>query len=458
MSQLTRALDFRPYALSELVNTLRQSEKRILFGFLINGAFLQTSIQQYLTANGISAETTLAVEYVRAVTPPQYLGSFEHDDWVSSVDVLSATSLSGQRRTDETQILPGRERILSGCYDGSLKVWNTSSQVIATSFCEVYTTNKFCSKHFKGVMAAKFINPTHIASSCMHGCVTVSKYTEDALVSSASIKPKLKLYGHKGHVSAISVHPTSNRILTASIDRSLGFFATTEGEAPPEPPPQTESYSQPKAKRPKIEPIISTPRRGPLSMMKSHEQQVSDTMFNPNDPTVAYSTSWDHTLKTWDLATSACVDTRTTQESLFSLTALPSLNLVAVGTFSDIFLIDPRTTATTVSAMTLKGHRNLVASLAPNPDSPHGLLSGSHEGCCRIWDVRGAMSDKDGRVGKCTYMIKRESLKSKPLPETGSGAQVFSVCWDKDIGILSASEDNRVQIDKVEGSIGGEGL
>ena len=80
--------------------------------FLINGSYLRTSIDEYLTANGLSAETTLAVEYVRALIPPVYVASFEHDDWVSSVDVLSASSPMAVRGTGD-----GQERILSSSYD-----------------------------------------------------------------------------------------------------------------------------------------------------------------------------------------------------------------------------------------------------------------------------------------------------------------------------------------------------
>ncbi len=82
--------------------------------FLWNSTYLRTSIDEYLTANGISAETTLEVEYVaRALIPPLHIASFLHDDWVSSVDALSATSVTGGQ-----SVAAGQEKILSGSYDG----------------------------------------------------------------------------------------------------------------------------------------------------------------------------------------------------------------------------------------------------------------------------------------------------------------------------------------------------
>ncbi|KMU75694.1 microtubule-associated protein [Coccidioides immitis RMSCC 3703] len=99
----------RRYALSTLVNNLLATEKPVPLEFLINGTYLRTSVDEFLTANGISAETTLDVEYVRALIPPLHVASFLHDDWVSSVDVLSDSQ--------------NEEWIISASYDGLLRVW-----------------------------------------------------------------------------------------------------------------------------------------------------------------------------------------------------------------------------------------------------------------------------------------------------------------------------------------------
>jgi hypothetical protein len=93
-----RCLDIKRHGLSTLLNELLQREDdRIPFDILINGQFLRTTVDEYLTKNGINAETTLDVEYTRALVPPLNVTSFEHDDWVSAVDVLSQTSKAGKR-------------------------------------------------------------------------------------------------------------------------------------------------------------------------------------------------------------------------------------------------------------------------------------------------------------------------------------------------------------------------
>jgi len=130
------------------------------------------------------------------------------------------------------------------------------------------------------------------------------------------------------------------------------------------------------------------------------------------------------------------------------------VNLLATGSSArHITLIDPRASATTVAAMTLRGHTNTVSDLAPDPNSVYGLVSGSHDGSCRLWDIRSVRSSGtdgvQGQVGESVYVIERDSAKeSKVRPVGGEGVKVFSVDWDRNLGIVSAGEDKRVQINR----------
>ena len=431
------------------MNALLETEKPIPFEFLINGKYFRTSIDEYLTTNGISAETVLTVEYLRAIIPPIHLASFEHDDWISSVDILSSTSVAGQRGTTNVTTSLGQERLLSGSYDGHIRIWNMSSEVVATSPAAGY------GGHTSSVKAAKFASQTQAVSSGFDRTIRVWKYMEDADGFSASLSPQIELYGHKASVDCIATHHPSSRILSASADHSVGIWSMRKSDAPVAPAALVQQEKTRSAKRRKISTSTSTPQRGPLALLTSHNAPVSSTIFAPNDATVAYSTSWDHTLRTWDLPTASLVDTRTTSHALLSLTALPELNLIAVGTSArHITLIDPRASATTIAAMTLHGHTNAVVALARDPDSPYGLLSGSHDGTCRIWDVRSSRSDKDGMVGESIYTITRESVKGEPRRVGGEGIKVFGVCWDREVGIVSVGEDKRLQINRGKGVVG----
>ncbi|KAI9789775.1 MAG: ribosome biogenesis protein ytm1 [Peltula sp. TS41687] len=441
--------NLRRYGLSTLVNHLLGTERPTPFDFLISGSLLRTSIDDYLTANGLSSETALTLEYVRSIVPPSYLASFEHDDWVSSIDLFSRSSPAALWAAEDSVPIAGQERVLSASYDGLLRVWNMSSQVLATS------PSAIDGGHSSGIKCAKFLSPSRLVSSGLDRTVRVWDYNESQDQLSTEIKPSLELYGHRASVGDICVHRPSKRILSASADHTVGVWSTDATNAPAAPEALLSSKPGSRAKRRKVS--ATTPQRGPVVLLKAHSAPVSAVTFASSDSTVAHSTSWDHTLRTWDLPTATLVDTRTTSHALLSVLPLSQLHLIATGTSArHITLIDPRVSATTVSAMTLRGHSNAVVSLACDPDSGYRLVSGSHDGQCRIWDVRATKTGRapahdgmgvpEGAVGESVYTIERESMKGRGKKVGGDGIKVFSVVWDKDVGIVSGGEDKRVQI------------
>ncbi|KAF2003469.1 WD40 repeat-like protein, partial [Amniculicola lignicola CBS 123094] len=428
------------YALSSLVNNLLHTEKPIPFEFLINGQFLRTSIDEFLTQNGISAETTLNVEYTRALIPPLHVASFEHDDWVSAVDILSQTSPAGS--WSGSGIASGQERILSASYDGLLRVWNLSGDILATS------TPPNNSGRITSLKSAKWISDKKIVAAGLDNVVRVYKYDDDT----RSITPSLELYNHNYSIENVAVHTLISRILTASADCTLSLFSSSAKENPVAPPTLLPNATAASNKRQKLsKPDKTIPSRGALSTFTGHTSPVSSVIFKPDDATVAYSASHDHTLKTWDLPTSTCVDTRTTGHSLLSLAALPKLNLLATGTSArHITLIDPRASATQIAVMTLRGHGNAVVSLDTNPSSDYGLVSGSHDGTTRIWDVRSVKTAsgplEGGKAGESVYVVEREGAAK--ARSSGEGVKVFGVRWEEEVGIVSVGEDKRVQINR----------
>jgi ribosome biogenesis protein YTM1 len=389
-------------------------------------------LDEFLTQNGITSETALTVEYVKALIPPLFVASYEHDDWVSSVDVLSSSSKAAQWAQTGDAL---EERILSGSYDGVLRVWNMSSEVVATGQAQT-----------SAIKAVKFLSPTQIASSGFDRALRIWKYEDSEKGQGTGIlTPTLELYGHESSVDNIAVHSPSARILSASSDHNIGIWSTRKNESPAAP----ENLLPTANKRRKLSNAKSLPQRGPLSLLNGHQSQVSDVCFDEKDATVAYSSSWDHSVKTWDLTTSTCVDTRTTPQSLYSICHLPEAGLLGTGTMAKhITLIDPRASATTISAMTLRGHTNMVSSLSPDPGSSYRLVSGSHDGTCRVWDIRSAAQNLGQKVAESVYVIDRESAKGRPRAGAGGDLKVFGVCWDRDVGIVSCGEDQKVQINK----------
>ena len=385
----------------------------------------------YLTSRGVSSETTLRLDYRPASLPPTYSASYEHEDWISSVDVLSGSSLAAQN-----QVYSGHERIVSGCSNGSFQIWNMSSEVLATSPLAVDDP-----RTMRGIRAVRFISPTRLVSSTIQGQITIWDYGEDG----TSLKPYVQLQGHLKCVASLATSLSPQRIMSGSNDHTIRIWSTKNSENP-EAPSSLSQSSPNRAKRTKKS--WTGPTCGALSTLKGHSAAVTSSIFSPTDNTVAYSASEDHKVITWDLTSSKAVDTRTTSSALFALTALPKLNLLAVGASPyHITLVDPRATATSVVAMTLKGHTNRVVALASDPASDYGLLSGSHDSTCKIWDLRSLRRESDGTAASnSVFTIPRKSQMGKPKPEQGGESSVFAVAWDRDVGIVSGGKDGNVDI------------
>src|SRR3569833_2904466 len=412
------------------------------FDFLINGSFLTSSLEYYIKKQGLSLETTLELQYVKSLIPPLYKASFLHDHWVSGVDVLSESSPAGRWAGTS---FDGKDRCLSASYDGRLRMWDASGQVLATS----PSAHRICAK------AAKFLSTSQVVSAGLDHVVRVWDYGEGGPNGSAGeFKLALELYGHRGNVSSVDVDGPSRRILTTGSAGAVALWTTSKGSAPAAPKwllPGAAAGSS--SKRPKVQ-ASNVPQRGALAVLMPPPNPCpgSAAIFDPRDRTVAYSASQDHTIRTLDLPTAKVVSTITTPYSQLSLCALPrpgssvSSPLLAAGTLSrNVVLADPRLSTAASIVLALRGHVSFVSAVAPSATSDHALVSASHDGTCRVWDLRAAGG---AATTEAAYIIDRESLRGKKRPVAGDGCKVFGVVWDRTWGVVSCGEDKTVQVNQ----------
>lgn len=455
-SLLVVPTDLKRYGLSRILNSssMLDTPSPIPLDFLINGEFLRTSLQEYLQTNGLNAEETLTIQYVRSLIPPSYQASFEHNDWISDVDVLSATSRAGVWSGNKLAL--NQDRIVSASYDGLLQIWDPSGRSIARSAAGGHTAS---------VKAVKFLLSAQIASAGLDRTVRIWKYVESDGGLQGALKPSLELYGHKASVDALDVHGPTGRVLSASADGAIGLWTTSKSSAPAAPAGLLPGAGASESKKRKLSGASAAPQRGPLSMLAVHNSAATAVCFDPADASVAYSASQDHTIRTIDLTTGKVESAITTAHPLLALaplrrggagTASSSVLLAAATAARHITLVDPRVSAATTSVLTLRGHRNMVSSLAAGPDNDYSLVSGSYDGTCRVWDLRsaraGTKAEGGGSVSESVYVIERESLKGARRRAGGDvpgrGAKVFGVAWDKTFGVVSAGEDKMVQINR----------
>ncbi|CUM65247.1 uncharacterized protein PRCAT00002879001 [Priceomyces carsonii] len=431
-------VSLKRYGLSEIVNHLlgndneEEAKKPIPFEFLVDGELLRGSVQDYLTSKGLSNEAFLAIEYTRAVLPPSFLASFENDDWISSLDCISSNSKS----VSSSNMTIEQPKILSGSYDGIVRTYNLSGDV-----------EKQYVGHSASIKAVKWISPTRVVSAGNDRQIRLWKTSLDNAIGSIGNdnedteegKTIAILEGHKAPVVSLAIQHDTNRILSAGYDNVIGFWSTnhkemTAVESFDNQPNGTSTAS--KKRRKMALKDSSVRRRAPLALLEAHTEPVEGAIFDRNDSTVGYSVSQDHTVKTWDLVTSRCVDTRSTGYSLLSILQLPEVNLLATGSSArHINLHDPRVSSVASNQTTSKlvGHTNFVVGLEASPNNINMFASASHDGTVKVWDVRSE---------KPMYTIVRDS--NAPSGEN----MVFDVAWNEEIGIVSGGRDKKIQINK----------
>lgn len=429
-------VSLKRFGLSEIVNHLLgnngedEETKAIPFDFLIDGVLLRTSIEEYLVKNGLSSEAFLSLEYTRAILPPSFLASFNNDDWISSLSTINHNSAA----VKHSNLSISAAKILSGSYDGIVRTYNMSGQV-----------EKQYVGHSGPIRSVEWISPTRIVSAGNDRQIRLWKTSNDANIEEESDDEEPEdgttlaiLEGHKAPVVSVSVDHKSKRILSAAYDTSVGFWSTNYKDMTSVAPFEYDSnvISSSSKKRRKMAVQDSTiRRRSPLALLEGHTQPVEGAIFDFSDATIGYSVSQDHTIKTWDLVTSRCVDTRSTGYSLLSILQLPQVNLLVTGSSArHINLHDPRisTSSTEQTSKKLVGHTNFVVGLSACPNNDNMFASASHDGTVKVWDIRGE---------KSLYTITRESAAK-------GQDKVFDVAWDSAIGIVSGGQDKKVQINR----------
>ena len=426
-------VNLKRYGLSEIVNHLlnrdidNEDQKPIPFDFLIEGAFLRNSLEDYLVKNGLSNEAFLHLEYTRAVLPPSFLASFSDEDWVSSVATINPKS----KAATESNLQISQPQILAGSYDGIVRTYNSSGKV----------TKQF-SGHSMAVRAVEWISPTRIVSSGNDRQLRLWKISNDDFEDDEDTeegKTLAILEGHKAPVVSLALDHQSNKILSAGYDNMIGLWSTNYKEMASiqvdESDPNVISTASKKRKKMAIK-DSSVRRRAPLAMMGGHKLPVESIVFDANEPSIAYSVSQDHSIKTWDLVTQRCVDSRSTDYPLLSLLQLPSSNLLVCGSSArHINIYDPRITSATRELFKntkLVGHKNFVVGLSKDPLNDNVFASCSHDGTVKIWDIRSE---------NALFTITREEKSASK-----SHNKVLDVDWDQDIGIVSGGEDKTIQI------------
>ncbi|CDH61013.1 wd repeat domain 12 [Lichtheimia corymbifera JMRC:FSU:9682] len=368
---------FRRYGLSEIVNNLLGNEKPIPFEFFIDEQILKTSIAEYLTANRLSTENTLTIEYVESMLPPTSIAAFQHDDWISSVK--------------------GKDGLfLTGSYDGMTRLWNSSGECV--------TTFQGHSNAVKSVAFAHADASEQVIaySGSLDHSILAWKYSNVDGTQQCLFECK----GHKGSVESIAVDPKGEYLASASSDGTVKVWTTSI-------PAQDETMheSSQSSKQRKTTPKEGRKIKSRAITLEGHVGAVNAVAYDANDANIVYTGGWDHSIRSWDVEQQVNLVTKNCEKVVIDVDYSGLSRLIATGhSDNSLRLWDPRTEEGTNVKMTLRGHLGWVSSVSWSPSSEYSLCSGSYDGTVRVWDIRSkgplyTLNDEDHQESDKVYAV-----------------------------------------------------
>ncbi|PIK49321.1 putative ribosome biogenesis protein WDR12-like, partial [Apostichopus japonicus] len=364
-----------------------QEHKQVDFDFLINGEFLRLSLGEHLEEKGVSTETVVDIEYVEKFPSPKPVGSVLHDDWISTVRGHSG-------------------RILTGCYDNHVRLWNKDGSAIATL--------EYHSEPVKSVAWIKNEEDRSLFASGSHDqTLLLWEWKEDSNTHRC-------LYccrGHSRSVDSLAVDSSGSRICSASFDKTIKIWSTEIEDNPSE-------ESEQERKKVKTEnPKPAT--RTPLITLEGHKEAVSSVLWIGENEVC--SASWDHTMNIWDVTTATHTSSLTGTKAFLSISYSPLSKLLASGSVDrHVRLWDPREKSGSVVHSSLTHHAGWVSSVAWSPDNQHQLLSGGYDKQIKMWDIR--------------------SPKAPLFDMSGIKDKVLAVDWSIAELLLCGAADNNLHI------------
>lgn len=386
------------YGLSDIVNTLLGNDKPQPFDFLVEGELVRTSLEKLLLIKGISAEKILNIEYILAVVPPKQEEPSLHDDWVSVVDGSYPNF------------------IFTGSFDSIGRIWK--GEGLCTHVLE---------GHRDAITSAAFIMPSD-SSDNFANLATASKdqtlrlwqfKPNEHMTNGKMVRPYKLLKGHTSSVQTVSACPRGNLICSGSWDCSIKIWQLA-GEM------NIESNAGSVKKRKledSTEQIISQIEAS--RTLEGHSQCVSSVDWFEKD--TIYSASWDHSVRSWDVETGFNSLTVGCGKALhcLSIGGEGSALIAAGGADSVLRIWDPRMPGTFTPILQLSSHKSWITACKWHPKSRHHLISASHDGTLKLWDVRSKVP-----------LTTLEAHKDK----------VLCADWWKEDCVISGGADSTLQI------------
>lgn len=407
------------YGLSQTVNALlkaagvedahelgQEDGKQRVFDFLVEGELLRGELGRHLAKRGLSVEKTISIEYFFAVEPPEPPTTLDLPDWVGSVKVARDCG------------------VFSGCFDGTVSVHDIagarelrcarSAHADSVSALELVRATEagnegapevLVTASKDGTMRGWFVEPAEGKSDAKRRDGRRKKKVTKEDTGGLDLIQVFEFVGHVGGIESVGSSPAGCRFCSGGWDQKVRVWSIDE-----------EDLAGARANASKRQRKASDGDDGEDEVGGAGLQQVETTALDGHKQCVSgvcwpeenlvCSTSWDSTVKCFDVSKGKLVSNLIRDSALFCLDAARggghggSLCLAFGAADGLVATWDPREAHRSAGAPgqvalatvgSYKSHKAVVSAVRWSPNSPFHFASCDYEGLIKVWDTRSSM-------------------------------------------------------------------
>ena len=302
----------------------------------------------------------------------------------------------------------GEDVVFAGCYDGTVQtllgtsgasVSSLSAHKDAVSALAVFKISSD-EEESQSSSSHKDVSVLVTASkdnSLKGWFVSRGDEAEEELADGLNLTQVFEFVGHTGAIESLAASPGSCRFCSGGWDQVIRIWSTDVEDLTGARMNLKEQKLRAKDDDDGFEQAVGLEQVETASL-EGHTQCISSVCW-PEENLIC-SSSWDSTVKCWDVAKGKLVSNLIRESAIFCLDCSRQsahsggLNLAFGGTDGHVSVWDPRESLRDnkmASVKLFKSHKSVVADVSWSPSSPFHFASCDYQGLVKVWDVRSAM-------------------------------------------------------------------